>query len=195
MHALPPVHARERGAQRPGRPQLVGIAEVLRLSARQRHQPRLGLQRDRRFPAGARAIVERSQRAFGHGALDAALDGLMMQPERPTDRKKRRVFPIGQQYPRPLDPVCRFGSRLRDRSQLRCFRISKRQFNRSPPRCHDTYYPAPSWAHVTYIGVGNPDQSPLMTIFIIFLVRKSWRPPLPAGGGGSYEASNTGSEH
>ena len=146
--------------EKPGRPQLVGIAEVLRLSARQRHQPRLGLQRDRRFPAGARAIVERSQRAFGHGALDAALDGLMMQPERPTDRKKRRVFPIGQQYPRPLDPVCRFGSRLRDRSQLRCFRISKRQFNRSPPRCHDTYYPAPSWAHVTYIGVGNPDESP-----------------------------------
>ena len=146
--------------EKSGRPQLVGIAEVLRLSARQRHQPRLGLQRDRRFPAGARAIVERSQRAFGHGALDAALDGLMMQPERPTDRKKRRVFPIGQQYPRPLDPVCRFGSRLRDRSQLRCFRISKRQFNRSPPRCHDTYYPAPSWAHVTYIGVGNPDESP-----------------------------------
>ena len=69
---------------------------------------------------GARAIVERSQRAFGHRALDAALDGLMMQPERPTDRKKRRVFPIGQQYPRPLHPARRFGSRLRDRSQLRC---------------------------------------------------------------------------
>ena len=146
--------------EKPGRPQLVGIAEVLRLSARQRHQPRLGLQRDRRFPAGPRAIVERSQRAFGHGALDAALDGLMMQPERPTNRKKRRVFPIGQQYLRPLDPACRFGSQLRDRSQLRCIRISERQFNRSPPRCHDTYYPAPSWAHVTYIGVGNPDESP-----------------------------------
>ena len=33
--------------------------------------------------------------AFGHGAFDAALDRLMMQPERPSYRK-RRVFPIGQ---------------------------------------------------------------------------------------------------
>ncbi len=123
--------------EKPRRPQLVGIAEVLRLPARQRHQPCLGLQRDRRFPAGARAIVERSHRAFGHGPLDAALDGLMMQPERPTYRKKRRVFPIGQQYPRPLDPARRFRSRLRDRSQLRHIRISERQFNRPPPRCHD----------------------------------------------------------
>jgi hypothetical protein len=70
--------------EKPGRPQFVGLAEVLRLPARQRHQPRLGLQRDSRFPAGARAIVERSHRAFRHGALDAALDGLMMQSERPT---------------------------------------------------------------------------------------------------------------
>jgi hypothetical protein len=29
----------------------------------------------------------------------------MMQSERPTDRKKRRIFPIGQQYPRPFDPA------------------------------------------------------------------------------------------
>jgi hypothetical protein len=73
----------------------MGIAKVLRLPARQRHQPSLGLPRDRRFPAGARAIVERGHRAFRHSALDAALDRLMMQPERPTYRKKRRVFPIG----------------------------------------------------------------------------------------------------
>jgi hypothetical protein len=127
--------------EKPGRPQFVGIAEVLRLPARQRHQPCLGLQRDRRFPAGARAIVECSHRAFGHGALDATLDGLMMQSERPTDRKKRRVFPIGQQYPRPFDPARRLRSRLRYRSQLRRIRISERQFNRPPPRCHDTFYP------------------------------------------------------
>jgi hypothetical protein len=86
--------------EKPGRPQFVGIAEVLRLPARQRHQPCLGLQRDRRFPAEARAIVKCSHRAFGHGALDATLDGLMMQSESPTDRKKRRVFPIGQQWTR-----------------------------------------------------------------------------------------------
>jgi hypothetical protein len=36
----------------------------------------------------------------------------MMQPECPTDRKKRWVFPIGQQYPRPLDPACRFRLRF-----------------------------------------------------------------------------------
>jgi hypothetical protein len=83
---------------------------------------------DRRFSAGARAIVKRSHWAFGHRALDAALDGLMMQSERPTYREKRWVFPIGQQYPRPLDPACRFRSRLRYRSQLRRICISERQF-------------------------------------------------------------------
>jgi hypothetical protein len=86
-----------------------------------------------------RAIVERRHRAFGHGPFDAALHGLMMQSARPTDRKIRRVFPIGQQYPRPLDPARRFRSRLRYRSQLRCIRIPERQFNRPPPRCHDPF--------------------------------------------------------
>jgi hypothetical protein len=54
-----------------------------------------GVRRNRQFPAGARAIVERRHRAFGHDAFDAALDRLVMQPERPSYRK-RRVFPIGQ---------------------------------------------------------------------------------------------------
>ena len=84
-----------------------------------------------------RAIVERSHRAFDHGALDAALDGLMMQSKRPTNRKKRRIFSIGQQYPRALDPARRLRPRVRDRSQLRRILFSKRQFNRLPPRCHD----------------------------------------------------------
>ena len=132
--------------EKPCRPQFVGIAKVLRFPARQRHQPSLGFERDRRFPTGTRAIVERSHRAFDHGALDAALDRLMMQPECPADRKKRRVFPIGQQYPRPLDPACRFRSRLRYRSQLRRIRISERQFNRPPPRCHDRLTPLILWA-------------------------------------------------
>jgi hypothetical protein len=49
--------------------------------------------------------------AGGRGReLDAALDRLMIQPERPTHGEKRRVFPMGQQYPRPLDPACRFRS-------------------------------------------------------------------------------------
>jgi hypothetical protein len=75
--------------QTPRRPQFVRTAEVLRLPASQRHQPGLGFERDRRLPARARAVIERSPRAFNHGALDAALDDLMMQAERPTDRKKR----------------------------------------------------------------------------------------------------------
>ena len=122
--------------QKPRRPQFMRIAQFLRLAAGQRHQPRLGLDRDRRLLARARAIIERRQRAFGHGPLDAALDGLMMQPERLAHRKKRRVFPIGQQNPRPLDPARRFRSRPRYRPQLRHIRISERQFNRPPPRCH-----------------------------------------------------------
>jgi hypothetical protein len=105
----------------------------------------------RRLPTGARAIVERSHRAFNHGALDATLNGLMMQSERPTDRKKRRIFPIGQQYPRPFNPARRLRSRLRYRSQFHRILISQRQFNRPPPRCHDLRPPV--WAHATYIGV------------------------------------------
>jgi hypothetical protein len=49
---------------------------------------------------------------------------------------------------------------LRGRSQLCRIRISQRQFNRTPPRCHDTYYPAPFTAHMRYIGVQIPDESP-----------------------------------
>jgi hypothetical protein len=41
-------------------------------------------------------LAERGHRAFGHGTLDAALDRLMMQSERPTYRKKRRVLRPGQ---------------------------------------------------------------------------------------------------
>jgi hypothetical protein len=47
------------------------------------------------------------------GTLDAALDGLMVQPQRPTDGKTRGILPISEQYPRPLNPACRLSSRLR----------------------------------------------------------------------------------
>ena len=141
--------------EKPCRPQFMGIAQVLRFPARQRHQPSLGFERDRRFPTGTRAIVERSHRAFDHGALDAALDCLMVKPQRPTNRKKRRILPIGQQYSRPLDPARRLRSRLRDRSQFRRILISERQFNRPPPRSHDLHS-APFQAHATYIGARKP---------------------------------------
>jgi hypothetical protein len=54
--------------------------------------------------------------AFDHRPFYATLDGLMMEAERSAYRKKRRVFPIRQQNPRPLDPARRFGSRLRYRT-------------------------------------------------------------------------------
>jgi hypothetical protein len=112
--------------EKPRRPQFMGVAQVLRFPACQRHQPSPGFERDRRFPTGTRAIVERGHRAFDHGALDAKLDCLMVKSQRPTNRKKRRILPIGQQYSRPLDPPCRFGSRLRYRIQLGRILISRR---------------------------------------------------------------------
>ena len=69
--------------------------------------------------------------------LDAALHRLMMQSQRAGHRKKRRVFRIGQQYPRALDPARGLGSRLRDHLQPRPILNLKPQFNRPPPRRHD----------------------------------------------------------
>ena len=118
------------GGEQPRRPQFVPIAKVLGLATGQIDEPRLGFDRDGRFAAGPRAIIKRCQRAFRHRPLDATLDALVMQPERLPHGKKRGVFPIRQQYPRPLDPARRFGSRLRNRCQLRRIRICERQFNR-----------------------------------------------------------------
>ena len=123
--------------QKPRCPQLVGIAKLLGLPACQRCQPSLGLKRNGRWPPGPRTVVQRRYRAFGHGALDTALHRLMMQSQRPGHRKKRRLFPIGQQYPRPLDPARRLGSRLRDRLQPHPILNIKPQFIRLPPRRHD----------------------------------------------------------
>jgi hypothetical protein len=156
--------------QKPGRPQFVGIAKFLRLPARQRHQPCLRLKGDRRLPTGARAIIECSHRAFSHGALDAALNRLMVQPEHPADRKERRIFPIGQQYPRALDPARRLRSRLRYRSQLRRICISERQFNRSPPRCHDLPSCSIMGTRDLYRSPKAKMNPPLMTTFMESIV-------------------------
>jgi hypothetical protein len=73
---------RERRLQH-GVPRSVRITEVFRLPPCQRHQACLGLECDCRLATMARAVVECSHRPFDHGALDAPLDGLMMQSERP----------------------------------------------------------------------------------------------------------------
>ena len=136
-------------SQKPGRPQFVGVPEVLRLAARQRYEPSLGLpslglERDPRFPARTRTIFERRHRTLHHGPLDAALDRLVVQPQRPADREKRRIFPIGEQYSRPFNPTRRLGPRLRDRPQLSRILVSQRQLDRPTPRRHK-FNPAPLW--------------------------------------------------
>ena len=122
--------------EQPRRPQFMRITQFLCLPASERRQPCLGFDGDHRLLAGARAIVQRRHRAFDHGPFNTTLNCLMMQSERLAHRKKRRVFPIRQENPRPLDPARRFGSRLRYRPQPLHIRISERQLNRSPPRCH-----------------------------------------------------------
>src|SRR5262249_39654356 len=79
-------------------------AQFPRLPASQRRQPCFGFDGDRRLLARARAIVQRCHRAFDHGPFYATLDGLMMEAERSAYRKKRRVFPLRPQNPRPLHP-------------------------------------------------------------------------------------------
>jgi hypothetical protein len=123
--------------QKPHRPQFVRIAQLLRLPASQRYQPRLGFRRDRRLLARALAIIERCYRPIGQGSLDAALDRLVMHTQGLANRKEGRVFPVGKQHPRPFDPARRFATRPRHRRQPRNVLISKRQLNRTPPCRHD----------------------------------------------------------
>jgi hypothetical protein len=134
------------------------IAEVLRLPACQPDQPSLGLERNRGFSAGTRTIVQRGDRAFGHGPFDATLDRLMMQSEPASHRKKRWLLSISQQYPRPLHPACRFGSRLRYRPQVCRVLISERQLDRPPPRRHGVQPLVPNL--LVYIwGLRGADES------------------------------------
>jgi hypothetical protein len=76
------------GGKKPRRPQFVRIAEVLGLAAGEINQPGLGLDRDGGLAASPRAIIERRHWAFGHGALNAALNRLVMQSERLAHGKK-----------------------------------------------------------------------------------------------------------
>jgi hypothetical protein len=87
--------------------------------------------------AGPRAIVERRHRTKGQRPLDTALDGLMVCTHGPPHRKKRRVYPVGQQHPRSPDPARRFRSRAGDRAQRRQILLANRQFDRLPLSRHD----------------------------------------------------------
>ena len=76
--------------EQPGRPQFMGITQVLGLPARQRHQPGFGLERDRRFASGTRPIVERRDRAFDHARARRSgglSDGEARAPDQPQKTK------------------------------------------------------------------------------------------------------------
>src|SRR5713101_7204171 len=93
--------------QQTRRPQLVRIAVVLGLVARQRHQPGFGLRRNRRLLARSGSVIKCHQRP-----LDAALDRLMMHANPLSDGKKRWVFAISQKH---LARCTRLASSVRDR--------------------------------------------------------------------------------
>src|SRR5271166_5109438 len=75
MAASRPTFARMAG-QKARRPQLMWIAEILGFPAGQRHEPCLGLGRDRRLFAWPGAIIQRRQWTERHGPLDTAPDRL-----------------------------------------------------------------------------------------------------------------------
>ena len=84
-----------------------------------------------------RKRMTRRHRTIGQRPLDTALDGLMVRAHGPPYRKKRRVVPVSQQHPRPLDPTRRFCSRSRNRTQCRQILLANRHFNRLPPPRHN----------------------------------------------------------
>jgi hypothetical protein len=85
----------------------------------------------------ARQIIKRGHRAKGQGSFDAALNGLMVHPDGPGDRKKGSVLPVGEQHSRPLDPARQFRPRPRHRSQPGHLLLTQRQLDRLPPPRHD----------------------------------------------------------
>src|SRR5262245_15037523 len=118
-------------------PQHMLIAVILGLVTSQRHQPGLGLRRDRRFLAWSRSIIKGHQRAVGQRSLDAAFDGLVMDSKYSPHTAERRVFPVLQQHLRPRDSARRLRSRTRKRRQSTNLVVVQGQFDRSPPSRHD----------------------------------------------------------
>src|SRR5215472_1152194 len=122
--------------QQPRRPQLVRVAVLLGLVARQGYQPGLGLQRDHRLFAWAWSVIQRRQRTIGHRPLDAALHGLMMRPKTSRHRQERWVLAVSEKHPRALPPARRLRSRTRYTCQLRNLLLGHRQLDRTPPSHH-----------------------------------------------------------
>jgi len=97
--------------QQPSRPQLVWIAVILGLVARQRHQPSLGLRRNHRLLARPWPVIQSGQRAIGKRSLDAAFDSLMMHANLSPNSKERRGLTVRATFaPAPPDAPLQFAS-------------------------------------------------------------------------------------
>ena len=124
--------------QKPRRPQLMRIAVLLGLVARQRHQPGFGLRRDDWFFTRPWPILDRRQRPIAQRPLHAALNRLMMNPNSLPHRTERRILAIGQQHLRPRYPARRLGSRPRKSRQSS---ISSQVIANSTTRRHPAMMP------------------------------------------------------
>src|SRR5215472_16187720 len=123
--------------QQPCCPQLVRITVLLGLLARQRHQPSLGLRRNRRLLAWSRPVVECRQWAIGQRPFEAALDSLMMSAKSLPHGIERGALAVGKQHSRPLHPTHWLASRARNGCQPANFFLGHRQLDRLSPLCHD----------------------------------------------------------
>jgi hypothetical protein len=123
--------------QQPRRPQLVRIPVLLGLVACQRHQPGLGLQRNRRLLARSGPVIECRKRAVGHRPFDAAFNGLMMHAKSLPHRKEREILTVNEQHSRAFHPTCRIASRACNGSQALNLFVGQRQLDRVPPSRHD----------------------------------------------------------
>src|SRR6195256_218998 len=128
--------------QQPCRPQLVRIAVLFGLVARQRYQPGFGLRRDDRFFARPWSVLNCRQRPIGQRPLHAALNRLMMDPNSLPHRTERRILAIGQQHLCPRYPARRLGSRPRKSRQSLHLFVGHRPLDYSPPsRPHPAMIP------------------------------------------------------
>jgi hypothetical protein len=127
--------------QQPRGPQLVWVSQVLRLAARQRHQPGARLGRDHGCLGRSRTILECCKDAHLRGAAHATPNGVAHDPDLLAHGNRRRVGMIRQKDPRPFDPDRRFASRPGNRFQPGQIVRAHRQFRHATRCCHDALPP------------------------------------------------------
>jgi hypothetical protein len=82
--------------------QIIGVAQVLGLLARQVHDPDAGFIRDLTRPARPRQIVQPGVRPEVQRPVDRALHLRPVRPQLSCDRRDRRPLRVGEEYLRPL---------------------------------------------------------------------------------------------